>query len=196
LPGSNIIFNEVRRRDATAAIRGFVYQVDVTLLRWLSLQEDEHLELEILTAVEQLGSPAELADTLNTLATINSGRKDDAKAEQYYTRALAVEEAAALEDNICVNTLLGLGYIAARRRNFVQGHELISRAIPIVERLAPNSLGVSRLLIDLARICRIPLSLWERVSRCGVKISDEFSGTSSSKTPCTARCRTPIRKDV
>ena len=34
------------RRDASATIAGFVFQVNVTILRWLELREDEHLELE------------------------------------------------------------------------------------------------------------------------------------------------------
>src|ERR1035438_7020189 len=34
------------RRDAHATIAGFFYQVNVTLLRWLSLQPGRHLELE------------------------------------------------------------------------------------------------------------------------------------------------------
>ncbi|HEY4839868.1 MAG TPA: hypothetical protein VIH72_14730 [Candidatus Acidoferrales bacterium] len=34
------------KRDAAAAIAGFVYQVDVTILRWLNLQQGELLELE------------------------------------------------------------------------------------------------------------------------------------------------------
>jgi tetratricopeptide (TPR) repeat protein len=33
-------------RDASAVIRGFVYQVDITIQRWLELQENERLELE------------------------------------------------------------------------------------------------------------------------------------------------------
>jgi hypothetical protein len=33
-------------RDASAVIRGFVYQVDITIQRWLALQEHERLELE------------------------------------------------------------------------------------------------------------------------------------------------------
>jgi hypothetical protein len=34
------------RRDAHATIAGFVFQVNVTLLRWLNLKAGEHLELE------------------------------------------------------------------------------------------------------------------------------------------------------
>ena len=34
------------RRDASPTIAGFVFQVNVTILRWLGLQEGEHLELE------------------------------------------------------------------------------------------------------------------------------------------------------
>jgi len=33
-------------RDASAAIRGYVYQVDTTILRWLALNEAEELQLE------------------------------------------------------------------------------------------------------------------------------------------------------
>ena len=34
------------RRDASPTIAGFVFQVNVTILRWLELQDGEHLELE------------------------------------------------------------------------------------------------------------------------------------------------------
>ncbi len=41
-----IDFKEIENRDAWAVIRGFVYQVDVTILRWLSLKDNQILELE------------------------------------------------------------------------------------------------------------------------------------------------------
>lgn len=34
------------RRDASPTIAGFVFQVNLTILRWLELREDEHLDLE------------------------------------------------------------------------------------------------------------------------------------------------------
>ena len=34
------------RRDASPTIAGFVFQVNVTILRWLELRDVEHLELE------------------------------------------------------------------------------------------------------------------------------------------------------
>ncbi|MBS1686370.1 MAG: hypothetical protein JSS76_16645 [Bacteroidetes bacterium] len=40
------MFEEIANRDAWGVIRGFVYQVDITLLKWLELEEDEVLELE------------------------------------------------------------------------------------------------------------------------------------------------------
>jgi hypothetical protein len=43
---SAALFQTTRDRDATATIRGFVYQVDITLLRWLTLPSTERLELE------------------------------------------------------------------------------------------------------------------------------------------------------
>lgn len=41
-----VAFNPPRDRDAWASIRGFVYQVDLTISRWLGLAPDEVLELE------------------------------------------------------------------------------------------------------------------------------------------------------
>jgi hypothetical protein len=35
----------LRDRDAWPTIRGFVYQVDLTIQRWLSLSDNEYLEL-------------------------------------------------------------------------------------------------------------------------------------------------------
>jgi hypothetical protein len=41
-----VAFNPPRDRDAWASIRGFVYQVDLTIRRWLDLASEEVLELE------------------------------------------------------------------------------------------------------------------------------------------------------
>ncbi|MFP2895366.1 hypothetical protein [Corallococcus sp. 4LFB] len=40
-------FKNIRNRDAWATIRGFVYQADLTILRWLSLQPHQVLLLEL-----------------------------------------------------------------------------------------------------------------------------------------------------
>ena len=39
-------FNPIPNTDAYAAILGFKYQADWTIIRWCELQESEHLELE------------------------------------------------------------------------------------------------------------------------------------------------------
>ncbi len=39
-------FTPIPNRDAAAVIRGFVYQIETTVLRWLDLQDGEALELE------------------------------------------------------------------------------------------------------------------------------------------------------
>lgn len=39
-------FTEIKNRDAYSTIRGFVYQVDITILRWLELGENDLLVLE------------------------------------------------------------------------------------------------------------------------------------------------------
>jgi hypothetical protein len=41
-----INFSEIKNRDAWSTIRGYVYQVDLTIDRWLSLKENQILELE------------------------------------------------------------------------------------------------------------------------------------------------------
>lgn len=40
------MFKEITNRDAWSTIRGFVYQVDMTILRWLDLKDNEILDLE------------------------------------------------------------------------------------------------------------------------------------------------------
>ncbi|GAA4763948.1 MULTISPECIES: hypothetical protein [Flavobacterium] len=40
------MFKEITNRDAWSTIRGFVYQVDMTILRWLDLKDNEVLDLE------------------------------------------------------------------------------------------------------------------------------------------------------
>lgn len=40
------MFEEIKNRDAWSTIRGFVYQVDVTIKRWIELSEGDILELE------------------------------------------------------------------------------------------------------------------------------------------------------
>jgi hypothetical protein len=39
-------FIQISGRDAHATFAGFVFQVNVTILRWLRLHPDQHLELE------------------------------------------------------------------------------------------------------------------------------------------------------
>ena len=39
-------FTTMRNRDAWATIRGYVYQVELTIDRWLTLQPEQVLELE------------------------------------------------------------------------------------------------------------------------------------------------------
>jgi len=41
-------FVAIPGRDAHATFAGLVFQVNVTILRWLKLQPDQHLELEAL----------------------------------------------------------------------------------------------------------------------------------------------------
>lgn len=57
--------NIPRNRDAHAAIAGYVYQVDLTILRWIELREPELLELEAGEDIDKIG--AAIADTTGEL---------------------------------------------------------------------------------------------------------------------------------
>src|ERR1017187_10027101 len=51
MPKPEDLFNQPfvisrQRRDATVVIRGFVYQVNTTILKWIELEPDQWLELE------------------------------------------------------------------------------------------------------------------------------------------------------
>src|ERR1700761_8395676 len=67
-------FRTVRERDARDAIGGFVYQVQVTILRWLALAPDERLELErgedidLIQAAVGDGNPQRIMEQLKVRA--------------------------------------------------------------------------------------------------------------------------------
>lgn len=52
-------FVAIPGRDASAAIRGFAYQVDTTVLRWLDLGDGETLELECGEDIDLIGRAVE-----------------------------------------------------------------------------------------------------------------------------------------
>lgn len=47
------------RRDASSTIAGFVFQVNLTILRWMELQEGEHLELECGEDIDTVRNPSD-----------------------------------------------------------------------------------------------------------------------------------------
>lgn len=57
-----------RDRDAHAVVRGFVYQIDVTLERWLDLADEDELQLEAGEDIDQLAGG--LGDVVRTLEQI------------------------------------------------------------------------------------------------------------------------------
>jgi tetratricopeptide (TPR) repeat protein len=83
------------RRDASATIAGFVFQVNLTILRWLGLQDGEHLELEC----------GEDVDTVQNRLDdgIASGTRllEQIKARSGRTLTLRSEEALEALSNFC-----------------------------------------------------------------------------------------------
>lgn len=64
------MFKEIKNRDAWSTIRGFVYQVDMTILRWLDLAEDETLELEKGEDIDIVKNALDNADSSRTLEQV------------------------------------------------------------------------------------------------------------------------------
>jgi hypothetical protein len=60
-------FQPLPDRDAWATIRGFVYQVDITLLRWLDLKDGEQLALECGEDVDRIGPALDRGDAIEHL---------------------------------------------------------------------------------------------------------------------------------
>src|SRR5437016_8689755 len=83
------------RRDASATIAGFVFQVNITILRWLELRDDEHLELECGEDIDtvQDGSNAGSAAEMRVL--------DQIKARSGRSVTLRSEEALEALSNFC-----------------------------------------------------------------------------------------------
>lgn len=57
-------FSYLPRRDAYATIRGFVYQVDQTLQKWLTLGEDQTIELECGEDVDTISRTFQVEERL------------------------------------------------------------------------------------------------------------------------------------
>ncbi len=70
------------RRDASPTITGFVFQVNVTILRWLELQEGEHLELECGEDVDTVQSNIAAETRLLEQIKTRSGRSLTLKSEE------------------------------------------------------------------------------------------------------------------
>jgi len=85
------------RRDASPTIAGFVFQVNVTILRWLGLPEGEHLELECGEDIDivQNGADGDIAAETRLLEQI--------KARSARSLTLKSTEALQALANFCVH---------------------------------------------------------------------------------------------
>src|SRR5215213_5891391 len=82
-------FQPPRDRDAFSTIRGFVYQVDLTILRWLSLQEGQHLELERGEDIDLVGQALAANDSAEAWRVLEQVKHRE--------RNLTLREPAAIE---------------------------------------------------------------------------------------------------
>jgi hypothetical protein len=73
-------FNPISNRDAWKSIKGFVYQVDLTILRWLNLGETQILELE---KGEDIDIVTKRIDSIEELRTLEQIKHRDTKIIQF-----------------------------------------------------------------------------------------------------------------
>ncbi len=97
-----------RDRDAYSTIRGYVYQVDLTLRRWLDLEESQHLELE-------RGEDIDLVNrAINASSTEEAGRllEQVKHREQNLTlrNPAALEALANAVEHLAANSSLDLRF--------------------------------------------------------------------------------------
>ena len=108
------------RRDASPTIAGFVFQVNVTILRWLELQEGEHLELE-------RGEDIDTVQSGDGSVAVEARLLEQVKRRTGRPLTLKSEEALAALSNFCshraVNPTWSLKfrYITTADSGFEQG---------------------------------------------------------------------------
>lgn len=124
------MFNVQRNRDAWFVIRGFVYQVDMTILRWLQLQHDEVLELERGEDIDWIASVIN-ADTPEPVRLLEQVK---VRARSLTLRSEAAREALAnfvehREANPSIRLLFRYSTSAAIG---LERPPLLSRSIPAI----------------------------------------------------------------
>ena len=82
------------RRDASPTIAGFVFQVSLTILRWIELRDDEHLELEC-------GEDIDTVQTGTGSIAVEKRLLEQIKVRSGRTLTLRSEEALQALSNFC-----------------------------------------------------------------------------------------------
>lgn len=94
----------------------------------------------------------EVAADLNGLGAGAYGRRDYDKAEQYFSRAMAIQQRLAPQGPGMADSLTGLANIAQRRNNLDAGERLHQQALALLRRLGPDGTRVAASLAGLGNI--------------------------------------------
>lgn len=78
-------FRAKPENDAYATIRGFVFQANLTVLQWLNLSEDEHLELECGEDIDTVGKT--IGDSIREAVQSNDSSVEVRRLDQLKVRA-------------------------------------------------------------------------------------------------------------
>ncbi len=169
MTGSPYSFQRARDRDARPAIRGFVYQVDLTLLRWLELGADDVLELEHGEDIDRVTSAAGIDEADRLLEqikhseprlTLRSASAKSALANFFEHRRTNAVFITRLRFRFTTNARIGRERPSPIRIAAIDAWEsLRSSSIQAADRAATIA-GLRSLLAEASRPDGTSTSLW------------------------------------
>lgn len=123
-------FKPTRKNDAWATIRGFVYQVDVTIDRWLELKSNEILELERGEDIDKIQQAVDTANPDNSTELLEQVKVREANLTLRSTSALSA--LALFYEHTVNNKTLNLKFRYLTNARIVKERSLPAVKVPIL----------------------------------------------------------------
>jgi CHAT domain-containing protein len=114
----------------------------------------EDYERKSLALFQKKGLYLRTGDVFNDLAYLALYRGEAFEAQDFFKRALLIQEQYLPGGAGVANSLMGLGMALARQKKFALAEESLKRSLAIQKKLAPTALDVPRSLAVLGDIAR------------------------------------------
>ncbi len=118
----------------------------------LTLAED--YELKSLALFQKKGLYLRTGDVFNDLAYLELYRGEAPEAQDFFKRALLIQEQYLPGGSGVANSLMGLGMALARQKKFALAEESLKQSLAVQKKLAPTAVDVPRSLAVLGDISR------------------------------------------